>query len=39
MSSPITVLLAEDAEPMRKAVRSLLDAEPTITVVAEATDY
>jgi DNA-binding NarL/FixJ family response regulator len=36
---PISVLLADDSEPIRRAICTLLNSEPTITVVAEASDY
>lgn len=36
---PITVLLAEDSETMRVAVRRLLKEDPRIALVAEATTF
>ena len=38
MSAPIRVLVADDHPVWRKGVRTLLDDEPDITVVAEAVD-
>jgi DNA-binding NarL/FixJ family response regulator len=35
----IRVLVADDSEAMRRAVRSLLDREPTVTVVGEVASY
>jgi DNA-binding NarL/FixJ family response regulator len=35
----IHVLLADDSEPIRHAICTLLNTEPNITVVAEASDY
>jgi two-component system response regulator NreC len=34
-----TLLLADDSEVIRKAVKRLLEAEPTIELVGEATDF
>jgi DNA-binding NarL/FixJ family response regulator len=39
MASPIRVLLADDSERIRRAICTLLKTEPSITVVAEASDY
>jgi DNA-binding NarL/FixJ family response regulator len=39
VTSPIRVLVAEDSEPMRAAVVSLLQSERTITVVSEVSSY
>jgi DNA-binding NarL/FixJ family response regulator len=39
MADTVRLLVADDSEPIRRAIRSLLDAEPTITVVAEAGSY
>lgn len=36
---PITVLLADDTEIMRKAVRRLLESEPGIEIIGEAADF
>ena len=36
---PITVLLADDTEIMRMAVRRLLESEPGIEIVGEAADF
>ena len=36
---PITVLLADDTEIMRIAVRRLLESEPGIEIVGEATNF
>jgi DNA-binding NarL/FixJ family response regulator len=36
---PIRILLADDSERIRRAICTLLNSEPTITVVAEASDY
>jgi len=36
---PITVLLADDTEFMRKAIRRVLESEPEIEVVGEAADF
>ncbi|WP_375000432.1 response regulator [Aeromicrobium sp. CTD01-1L150] len=38
MSDPITVLLADDHEPIRTALRFVLDAAEDVEVVAEAAD-
>jgi DNA-binding NarL/FixJ family response regulator len=35
----IHVLLADDSEPMRRAICTVLNTEPTITVIGEASDY
>src|SRR5216683_5168994 len=39
VAAPTRVLLADDSELIRRTIRALLNAEPTITVVAEACDY
>lgn len=36
MTKPITVLIADDHEVVRQGVRAFLDAQPDLTVVAEA---
>ena len=36
MSDPITVLLVDDHELVRRGVRAFLETRPDITVVAEA---
>jgi DNA-binding NarL/FixJ family response regulator len=36
---PISVLLADDASIVRKAIRELLDSKPGIRVVGEAADF
>lgn len=36
---PITVLLADDTEFMRKAIRRLLESEPEIEIVGEVADF
>jgi DNA-binding NarL/FixJ family response regulator len=38
MVKRITVLIAEDHEPVRKALRKMLEADPNLEVVAEAKD-
>src|ERR1700722_20507900 len=35
----ITVLLADDSEVMRRAIKSLLEADPEIQLVGEATSF
>jgi DNA-binding NarL/FixJ family response regulator len=35
----IRVLLADDSEAMRRAVRLLLDTEPTVAIVGEVATY
>jgi DNA-binding NarL/FixJ family response regulator len=39
MTTKTRVLLADDSERIRRAICTLLKTEPTITVVAEASDY
>jgi DNA-binding NarL/FixJ family response regulator len=39
MTDLIRVLLADDHEPMRRAIRGLLELEPMIRIVGEASDY
>lgn len=36
---PVKVLLADDAQVTRRAIRQLLDGEPQIQIVGEATDF
>jgi DNA-binding NarL/FixJ family response regulator len=36
---PITVLLADDSDVVRQAIRRVLEAEPEIELVSEATDF
>jgi chemotaxis response regulator CheB len=36
---PIKVLLADDSEIIRRAIRSLLEAQPEIELVGEAADF
>jgi chemotaxis response regulator CheB len=36
---PINVLVADDSEMMRKAMRKTLDEEPRIRIVGEATSF
>ena len=36
---PITVLLADDAAVMRKAIRRVLESEPGIEIIGETTDF
>lgn len=36
---PIKVLLADDAQVTRRAIRQLLDSEPKIQIVGEASDF
>ncbi|MBQ1011259.1 response regulator transcription factor, partial [Micromonospora sp. M51] len=38
MSAPIRILLADDHALVRRGVRLILDGEPDLTVVAEASD-
>jgi DNA-binding NarL/FixJ family response regulator len=39
MAAPTRVLLADDSEPIRRAICNLLNTEPTIMVAGEASDY
>jgi len=39
VAAPIRVLLADDSEMLRKAIRSLLSQETGIVLVAEAVNY
>ena len=39
MTDPIRVLLADDHEAMRRAIRALLELEPMIRIVGEASNY
>jgi DNA-binding NarL/FixJ family response regulator len=39
MAAPTRVLLADDSERIRRAICTLLNTEPNIKVVAEASDY
>jgi len=39
MAASTRVLLADDSERIRRTICTLLKTEPTITVVAEASDY
>jgi DNA-binding NarL/FixJ family response regulator len=39
MATPTRVLLADDSERIRRAICTLLKAEPTITVTGEVSDY
>jgi DNA-binding NarL/FixJ family response regulator len=36
---PITVLLADDAAVMRKAIRRVLESEPEIEIIGETSDF
>ena len=36
---PITVLLADDAAVMRKAIRRVLESEPEIEIICETADF
>ncbi len=36
---PITVLLADDAAVVRKAIRRVLESEPEIEIIGETTDF
>lgn len=36
---PISILIADDAQIVRKAIRALLEAEPEIEIVGEATNF
>jgi two-component system response regulator DevR len=36
---PVRLMLADDAEPMRRAITSLLKSEPTVTLVGEVRSY
>lgn len=36
---PITVLLADDAAVMRKAIRRVLESEPEIEIIGETADF
>ena len=38
MTEPITVLIADDQQMVRRGFRAILEAEPDIRVVAEAGD-
>ena len=38
MSAPTRILLADDHALVRRGLRMILDAEPDLTVVAEAAD-
>ena len=38
MTAPVRILLADDHALVRRGVRLILDAEPDLTVVAEADD-
>jgi DNA-binding NarL/FixJ family response regulator len=39
MPTPIRVLIADDSEHLRRAVRTLLAVEQGLTVISEAADY
>jgi chemotaxis response regulator CheB len=39
MSMPIKVLLADDSDVMRRAIRRLLEEQPDIELVGEASDF
>ena len=39
VAAPIRVLLADDSEMLRKAIRELLSQETSIVIVAEAVNY
>jgi DNA-binding NarL/FixJ family response regulator len=39
MAAAIRLLIADDSERMRRAIRTLLKTEPTITVIGEADSY
>jgi DNA-binding NarL/FixJ family response regulator len=36
---PVTLLLADDAEPIRMAIKRLLEPQPGITLIGEATSF